>query len=677
VDLRPSIDYDIDYLQGRILLSEPLSATANDNLLVRTSGLSGQEAYLVVRYEFTPGLQEINTWTTGGQGHVWLNDHIGLGLTASSNDQGNGSSGLRGADLTLRKSTDSWVKLQTAKTEGLNSNSQFSADGGFNFATYNPASFANTSANGYRADASVGLGDFLTGTNGRLTLYTQHLDAGYSAPGFDTLNATEYFGGTLKLPLGQRLSLNAKADRRAQDLGLETTAEEVDLAYKMTSKWSVSAGARKDSRTDNSPVVPLTQEQGERTDVVAQLGYDSLGSWRAYTFAQDTVAKTGDRDNNGRAGVGGSYLMTKKLRVDAEASEGDLGPGGKLGTNYLYSDHTTLYLNYSLDNERADNGLFQRQGNLISGVKQRLSDSSSVYVEERYQDANQASGLTHATGVTLAPDSRWNFGANAEVGTLVDSQTDAQTKRKASGVRVSYGYEKIQFSSGVEYRDDRTQQPDALFSNMKTWLFRNNFKYQLTPDWRLVGKLDHSTSDSSQGAFYDGGYTEAVLGYGYRPVQFDRLDVLAKYTYFYNVPTAGQLTLQNIAPQYLQKTHIAALDVTYDLTREWSIGGKVAYSLGQVSLDRVNAQFFSNPAELYIVRVDWHFRQEWEVMVEGRMLHMPDLNESRVGALAGFYRHFGKHVKAGAGYNFTNFSDDLTDLSFRSHGFFMNVVGSM
>ena len=50
VNLRPNVDYDIDYLQGRLLLTEPLSATANDNLLVRTSGFSGNESFLVVRY---------------------------------------------------------------------------------------------------------------------------------------------------------------------------------------------------------------------------------------------------------------------------------------------------------------------------------------------------------------------------------------------------------------------------------------------------------------------------------------------------------------------------------------------------------------------------------------------------------------------------------------------------
>ena len=677
VDLRPSVDYEIDYLQGRVVLAEPLSSTASDNLLVRTSGLSGQLAYLVVRYEYTPAFQDIHTWTTGGQADAWINDYIRLGVTASSNDAGVSGSSLRGADLTLRKSADSWVKLQSGKSAGLDSGANYSTDGGYGFASDNPGAYANASAEAYRADVSVGLGDFLAGSKGRLTLYTQHLDAGYSAPGFDALTAIEYYGGTLKLPIGTSWSVNAKADKKAQDQGLQTTAEEVDVGYKLSEHWTVSTGVRSDDREDNSAVVPLTQQQGKETDVVAQLGYDSLAAWRAYTFVQDTVSKTGDREDNNRAGIGGSYRFSKEMSIEAEGSEGSLGPGGKLGTKYLVSDHTTLYLNYSLENERSDTGLFQRTGTLVSGMKERLSDSSSVFVEERYQDIDSASGLTHSTGVTFAPDDRWNFGANAEVGTLVDSQTDAETRRKAAGVHVGYGHDKIQFSSGVEYRNDDIEQPDATRYDLKTWLFRNNFKFQITPDWRLVGKFDHSMSDNSQGQFYDGKYTEATLGYGYRPVQSDRLDMLVKYTYFYDMPTAGQMTPQAVAAQFIQKSQIVSVDVSYDLTQQWSLGGKYAHRMGAASLDVVNPQFFDDTADLYIVRIDWHFHQEWEAMLEGRALKLPDLSQTRSGALIAFYRHFGKHVKAGLGYNFTNFSEDLTDLSFKSHGIFMNVVGAM
>ena len=93
-------------------------------------------------------------------------------------------------------------------------------------------------------------------------------------------------------------------------------------------------------------------------------------------------------------------------------------------------------------------------------------------------------------------------------------------------------------------------------------------------------------SDSTQGDFYDGGYTEAVVGYAYRPVRNDRLNALAKYTYFFNVPTTDQVTLQDTAAEFIQKSHVASVDLGYDLTAAWSVGGKYAYRLGEISLDR-------------------------------------------------------------------------------------------
>ena len=168
----------------------------------------------------------------------------------------------------------------------------------------------------------------------------------------------------------------------------------------------------------------------------------------------------------------------------------------------------------------------------------------------------------------------WLFGTNTDIGTLVDSRTGAKIDREAGGVRIGYGFESVQFSSAVEYRVDKTRQPDQALAERTTWLYRNSFKYQLTPDWRLLGKFNHADSTSSLGQFYDGGYTEAVVGYGYRPVDHDRLNALAKYTYFYNVPTTEQVTPQYVAAQFIQKSHIGALDVTYYITDRWSVGGR-------------------------------------------------------------------------------------------------------
>jgi hypothetical protein len=216
-----------------------------------------------------------------------------------------------------------------------------------------------------------------------------------------------------------------------------------------------------------------------------------------------------------------------------------------------------------------------------------------------------------------------------------------------------------------------------MWSDRTTWLFRNTLKYQTTPDWRVLGKVNYADSDSSLGEIYDGGYTEAVLGFAYRPVTNDRLNALAKYTYFYNVPATDQFTLQDTSTQFIQQSQIASLDITYDLTANWSVGGKYAYRLGQVSLDREDPDFFDNNAHLYILRADWRFLKNWEASIEGRMLDMPDLDERRSGALFTVYRYLGDHFKVGVGYNMTDFSDDLTDLGYDHRGVFINMVGTM
>jgi flagellar motor protein MotB len=680
VNLTPAIDYDIDYLQGRILLTAPLASTAEDDLLVRSGALRGDETYLVVRYEYSPAFQELDALSVGGQTHYWFGERVKLGLTANQNDEGAGESSLGAADLTVRVSTDTWIKLQGGATEGLITSAVRSEDGGFDFYGQNDLAFAGADARGQRADVSVGLSDIFDRAQGRLTLYTQNLDGGYSAPGLQTLTDLSNYGSTFRMPVTERFSVNAKSDRRILEQGLATDAREIDLAYALDSGWDVSLGVRREESIDSSPTVPLTQEQGERTDAVVQVGYESEGRWRAYGFAQDTLDLTGNREQNARFGTGGSYRISEQLKIDAEVSNGDLGAGGRLGTSYMPTERATLYMNYALENERTDNGLQTTagsEGNLVAGVKMRLSDSSSVYLEERRQNSDWSTGLTHAAGVSLAPTARLNLSASTDYGILRYMNTGAETNRKAAGVQVGYGFDALQLSSGIEYRFDESEQPDLSLNTRETWLFRNNFKYQINPSARLLGKLNHSDSVSSLGQFFDGGYTEGVLGFAYRPVRQDRLNALVKYTYFYNVPTTDQLTLRGTAAEFIQKSQIAAFDLTYDLNTRWSIGGKYAHRVGQMSLDRENPEFFENTANLYVVRADFRFKQDWEGLIEGRLLDTPDTNDRRSGTLIVISRYMNRHLKVGAGYNFTDFSDDLTDLSFDHRGVFVSITGAM
>ncbi len=681
-NLTPVLDYNIDYLQGRILLSQPLSPTADDDLLVHSGSISGHPVYLVIRYEFTPGFTDPDTLAAGGRIHYWFNDHVKIGLTGSWEEEAEIENNLAGADLTLRQSSQTWLRFETGRTKGPGLLTTTSADGGYNFDTSDSFSDSEADASAYRVDAALGFHDLFENGRGRITVYLQDLEAGYSAPGVAAGRDVTQFGGTAELPFalgGQenRLNVRLKADKQVEDQGLQTEAGELNVDYRISEKWTVSPGVRHDSREDDSAIVAETQEEGDRTDAVVRLAYDSRGRWTSYGFVQETLQSSGNREDNGRIGAGGSVRLTDRLNLIGEVSGGDLGTGATLGTEYRYSDRTTLYTNYALENERTDNGLLARKGNMTSGFRTRYSDSASVYLEERYAHGDVPTGLTHSTGVELAPLEHFHVGANLDFGTLKDPETAAELARKALGVSAGYGFDKLKIASAVEYRVDKTEQPDTTFSKRTSWLFKNSLKYQLSENWRLLGQFNYAVSDSSLGESYDADYTEAVIGYAYRPVHHDRLNALLKYTYFCNLPSADQLTGSSTAADYIQRSHIASVDILYDLTDRWTVGGKYAYRLGQVAQDRDNPEYFDSRAHLYVLRADWHFIHRWDALLEVRRLDLPDAQDSRSGVLVGLYRHLGHHVKVGIGYNFSDFSDDLTQLDYRHQGLFINVIGKI
>jgi flagellar motor protein MotB len=675
--LLPTLDYTIDYLQGRIVLSRPLSGTAADGMLIETDAGAGDEVYLVVRYEFTPGFDDIDTLSSGGRVHYWFADHVRLGLTASHNSDTGESNSLGGVDVIVRRNAQTWLKMEASRSEGETVETLFSRDGGFQFDSTVGLVTPDDRANAYRVDTSIGLSDLHSSVAGQATFYRQWVGAGYSAPGLLTDRDVDQYGGTLSVPVTENVGMRLKGDRKVQTDGLETSAAEVNVDYALTEHWVLGAGVRNDKRRDRSPVVPLTQVEGERTDVVARATYDTRERWMAFGYVQDTVNTTGNRETNQRVGAGGAYRLTDRFMLNGEASTGDLGEAGRLGVEYLYTDRTTLYTTYGLENERTDHGLRARQGNLTSGLRTRYSDSASVYVEERYSHGDVPTGLTHSAGLDIAPFDHWNFGLSGDYGVLRDRRTNAGIERRAVGVRVGYGRETVQAASALEYRVDKIEATDLSVSERTTWLTKNNLRYQISPDWRFLGKFNHSRSESSQGTFFDGRYTEVVAGYGFRPVYHDRLNALFKYTYFYNLPSTGQVIGDNIHVGFIQKSHILSVDTLYDLTPRWTVGGKYAYRLAQVAMDRTDPEFFDSNAHLYIARADWRFRRHWSALLEGRLLDLPDAGDRRSGALLAVYRNFGDNIRAGVGYNFADFSDDLTNLGYDHQGIFINLIGSM
>ena len=675
-NLNYGLDYDIDYIQGRVVLSEPLSNYVASSSVVDNSEFGGQEVYLVARYEYTPGFDDLNDINSGGNLNYWIHDRVKLGFTLENQQSSGLDNALSAYDMTYRYSASTWVKFQQSHSRGPIASSSLSSDGGYQFADSGVSLDSEIKAGAWRGDASVALGDIVSGYKGRLTLYNQEVEAGYSSPGIQTLHDTVQRGFKLDVPVTEQINVHMKSDAKAQKDALENKASELGADYHFNQYWSIASGIRVDSRRDNSALIPDTQQQGERTDMTVRADYDSKAKWRSYGFAQSTVKIRGNRDNNDRLGLGGAYRLSDRFKLDGEMSGGDLGMAYKLGGEYKMSTATDIYSHYLLENERSDNGVKARKGSMVNGFKHRYSDSTSMYMEEKYTHGDVPSGITHAMGVDLTVNDNLNLGASLDAGKLKDNNTAAEIERKAAAARLAYKFEHFTLTSALELRLDKTQLSLSNSSTRKTWLTRNAFKLKLSEDWRLLGKLNYSQSVSSLGDFYAGNYTEAVLGYAYRPVANSKWNALYKYTYFYNVPTVDQLTPLGSSVSFIQKSHVWSGDVSYELSKHLSLGGKVAYRLGKLSSERENPQFFTSNAALYISRLDWRFAERWDLLTEARMLTLPQIGDKRAGMLLGVYRQVGKHFRFGAGYNFTNFSDDLTDLDYDSRGVFINLLGS-
>ena len=663
-------DYDFDPLQGRILLHTALPSTADDSQLVRAGTLAGNPVYLMTTYEYVPGVTQASNMTVGGRVSQWVGDSVQVGVSGYSQGDSATKQKLEGVDATYRIAPGVYVKGETARSDGAGTATQSSATGGFEF---NPITSPGGVAKANRVEAAADLSEMSSG-KGKVNAYWQERDRGFSSPGLSATEDIQQGGFATDVQVAEGTTVQTKADIK-DAASQNSKVASASVRQQLNKNWAASVGTRYDDLVTNvASASPTLSQNGARTDLGAKVEYVPDGTsakpdWSAYGFAQDSLKNSGNRTANDRVGAGGSKRLNEKFNMLGEVSTGSGGMGGKVGGEWQTSDRSQLYMNYATDTERTDSLYRGRQSTLVTGAKTRYTDSLSIYGEERLMNGVGPSGLMHAFGLDLAAQDGWNYGFKGEIGNLSDPLA-GDYKRKAMTGSVGRVIDKTKYAGAVEWRSE----DGSLIGHRTTWLVRNSLGYQVDADWRFLGKLNFSISDSSLGSAYNADYTEFVTGYAWRPVANDKLNALFKYTYFANRPSAAMLSTTGVAADYEQRSNILSMDAIYDLRPWLSVGGKYAYRRSEMRSPAASGDWQNADAHLVIARADWHFVHEWDALLELRQLSVPAANDKRSGALVGIYRHLNRNVKLGAGYNFTDFSDDMTDMSFRAHGWFINLI---
>jgi hypothetical protein len=220
------------------------------------------------------------------------------------------------------------------------------------------------------------------------------------------------------------------------------------------------------------------------------------------------------------------------------------------------------------------------------------------------------------------------------------------------------------FASRLEYRDDSGDVDEYQ------WLFASSYDYRFNREWRALTKLNYSFSEDRISEKTLAKFVEASIGAAYRPVANDRWNLLAMYTFVYDIPSLEQ------TPERLpEKGNIWSLEALYDIDQNWGVGAKAAYKQSRVRVQRDSGPWYDSETYLYAARVRYHVIKNWDALAEYRWLDARGANDRRAGALLAFYRHLGDNGKIGVGYNFADFDDDLTRLDYDSKGWFLNVIG--
>ncbi|MAY61641.1 MAG: hypothetical protein CML29_05470 [Rhizobiales bacterium] len=672
-------DYTIDYMQGVIILKEPLSSRSNDSSLVRGGYDEELANHLVVQYEYTPLASDVDGYSYGGRAQGWVNDHVRIGATGMSEKADTGSidadQEMIGADMMLRLSENSFIKAEVAQSDGPGFGRSYSSDGGLDMFEEPTSGVRGRKAHAFRLEGKGDLGELLRGAlDGEISGYAEKREAGFSSIDHYVPNDQDLWGLAARVKLSERHELDAAYDHYEDGAGERRIALSADIASKIGQNWELAYGAKYSdvmlpSRTyDNA---------GERVDLAVKATWSPDDDHAYHAFAQTTVMRSGNRDRNDRAGVGAKVKLTDKVGVEGEISGGTGGLGALAAITYDRTADDNYYFGYDLSPDRTVSGSVldgRDRGSLVAGASHRYDDDWSAFTENKYDLFGSRRALTTAYGVTYTPVDNWTLTGGMEAGRLTDPNA-ADLDRKAISLGASY--KKDEAVSGTLKGEMRFDDSEDDTRDIDAYLIAAGIGYKLDPDWRASANFDGVFSVSDQGFTHDGDYVEASLGFAYRPVDNDRLNAFFKYSYLYDLPGNSQVTADGSTVAPRQSSHVLSADASYDINRYFTIGGKYGVRIGEVETRRGSGDYIDNDAHLGIIRGDFHVIKQWDVLLEARMLYSSSANTTDYGALAGVYRHVGDNFKVGVGYNFGRFSDDLTDLVQDDQGVFFNLVGKI
>ncbi|AWV06706.1 hypothetical protein C9I47_0987 [Lysobacter maris] len=661
IELQPGADYQIDDLQGRVILADTLSIVTRDNLrrLTRDTPLDGLIQVLLVDYEYIPTGFNPDEVTAGLRGKHWFGDHVGLGLTYVDENRAGEDYTLMGADLTLQAGRGTYLKLEHSQTEATSAPVFFSDNGGLGFSQLNGLGERREGA----ASAVEARANFKelgwTELDWSAGAWWRKVDAGYSIARFDNGQEVEEHGAEVLGQFAPNLNVYGRYSRAER--GRESLTQS-----QLTGEWRIN-----DFSTFSAELRRVQEARvgGDAAGTLAALQYKHRfgTSLDVYGTAQFTLDDDDGRyrDNDAYT-LGAKYLFGDRSSVGAELTHGDRGDAALVSAEYRLNPDHTLYANYAVSTDDSPfDPLFSRrsQDGWTLGQRWRLSNQVNLFNESQYLKTPRESGLANTFGMDFYPALGWNMGFTLQEADL-ESVLGAIDRRAVSlnGGRTSAD---TQWQSKLEWRRDTGAE------RREQWVTTNHLTHKFNESFRVAARLNWSDTDDELNPQAGAKFVEGNFGFAWRPWNSTRYALLGRYTYLYDVSSLPQ---DESVAFYDQRSQVLALEGVYHPSHDWELAAKLARREGEVRQGRQTGAWADSAATFAAAQARYGITDDWNLLAEYRWLGVKDGGD-RQGFLVGIDRDIGRNFRIGAGYNFTDFSDDLTDFDYDHRGWFLNIVG--
>ena len=661
--LQRGADYEIDELQGRILLTRPLAQITRENspTLTRDMPLDGLEQRLAVDYEWIPSNFDADEMTAGLRGKHWFGNHFAVGATYVDENRAGEDYRLMGADVTLQAGKGTYLKLEHAKTESTGTPVFFSDNGGFTFTHINPIT-GPREGTATAVEARANLRELgWTSSDWSAGAWWRDVEAGYSTGARDNggQDIVEY-GAEI---LGQVTSTFGLYARYTQaERGVETLTQ-----AQVTGEWRIS------DLSTLSAELRRVEEQRLSGDAAGTLGAFKYArrfgtALDIYGIAQLTLDDDGGQyaDNNAFT-LGGKYLFGNLSSVGAEVTTGDRGNAASVNAEHRLDTDHTVYGSYTYSTDTTEyDALFNpnRQSGWTLGQRWRLSNQATMFNESQFLRAPNESGLAHTFGMDFFPAQGWRMGFTLSDGELTNRQ-GGEVDRRAASVSGGRTSPDTDWQSKIEWRKD------SGFERREQWVTTNRITHKIDESWRIAARFNYADTEDEIDPAAGARMIEGNAGFAYRPWNSQRWGLFGRYTYLYDLSTLGQLG----GAQYDQKSQVLSLEGVHKLDHHWEFAAKLARREGEVRFGRGTGDWADSAATFAAGQIRYELRQQWHGLAEYRWLDVKH-GGTRQGWLLGLDRDINRNFRLGAGYNFTDFSDNLTNFDYDHKGWFINLTGS-